>query len=84
MYWLLVTVNRKLDSLEQAVSDIAEHKLGLLGVQDVRLDNGGPETALLYETENLQILYNKQDFQYTKESYRQLKEQNFKFKSCGF
>lgn len=84
MYWLLLTVNRKLDSLEQAVRDIAEHKLGLLGVQDVRLDNGGLEPVLFYEMENLQILYNKQDFQYTKESCMQLKEQNFKFKSCGF
>jgi len=79
MYWLLVTVNRKLYSLEQAVRDVVEHKLGLLGVQDVRLDNGGPEPVFFYEMKNLQILYNIQDFSYIKESCMQLKQQSFKF-----
>jgi hypothetical protein len=53
-------------------------------VQDVRLDNGGPEPVFFYEMENLQILYNKKDFSYIKESRMQLKEQSFKFKSVGF
>ena len=72
-------------SLTAAARELARYKLDIVGVQEVRWENGAPYeegTVILYMEKEMKIISWKQDFLYTTKQYQQLREESLLAIGC--